>query len=96
MTAVAFYGELVHTLRMEHGISQRVLQVQTGVNRTFIRKLEYGQEAGLLAELDKLEKLLDYFGYDLEVIKREDGTAPQAPEWSSGPRETKRREVISA
>lgn len=72
-----FYGELIYTLRMEHGVSQRALQASTGVHRTFIRRIEYGEAHSVLKALSDLEKLLDYFGYELEVLKKPETPAPE-------------------
>lgn len=71
-----FYGELIYTLRMEHQVSQRSLQAATGVHRTFIRRIEYGEAHSVLKAISDLECLLDYFGYELEVIKKPDAPDP--------------------
>lgn len=79
-----FYGELIYTLRMEHGVSQRALQAATGVHRTFIRRIEYGEAHSVLKAISDLERLLDYFGYELEVIQKPDHAVP-APSRPSVP-----------
>ena len=74
-----FYGELIYTLRVEHGVSQRALQAATGVHRTFIRRIEYGEAHSVLKAISDLERILDYFGYELEVIKKPGAPDPVPP-----------------
>lgn len=66
-----FWGQLIKSLREERGISQRALSAETDINRSTLRNIENGS---LIADIDVMEKLLGFFGYDLEAIYR--GTTP--------------------
>lgn len=61
-----FWGSLIRDLRNEANLSQRKLAEQAGVNRKTLRALENGTTSG---EIDLIEKLLDFFGYELEAFK---------------------------
>lgn len=63
-----FWGKLIRDLREEMSLSQRALADRVPVNRKTLRALERGETAG---DVPMLEKLLDFFGYDLEAIKRD-------------------------
>lgn len=75
-----FWGSLIRELREERGISQRELSKVVQVNRATLRLIEAGRTPG---QIDTIEKLLAYFGYELEALDREGqrATIPQpAPE----------------
>ncbi len=60
-----FWGALIRDLRNERSLSQRKLAEKAGVNRKTLRSLENGSTTG---EIDLIEKLLGFFGYELEAI----------------------------
>lgn len=64
---VNFWGELIKSLREEQGISQRVLSEGASINRATLRRIEKGRTPG---DIDMIERVLDYLGYDLEAIQR--------------------------
>lgn len=74
---VNFWGNLLETLRLERGLSQRVLAHEAKVNRATLRKIESGETS---ADVKTLEKILDYFGYELEALTRESIEERQARE----------------
>lgn len=63
-----FWGELIKCLREEKGISQRVLSEKACVNRSTLRRIEAGKTSG---DIDTMERVLDYLGYELEALDRE-------------------------
>jgi transcriptional regulator with XRE-family HTH domain len=60
-----FWGELIAELRSEQKISQRQLAERAKVNRSTLRRIEEGRARG---DIDIMERLLNYLGYDLEAI----------------------------
>lgn len=60
-----FWGELVVRLREEQKISQRQLASGAGVNRSTLRRIEEGTARG---DIDVVERLLNYLGYELEAM----------------------------
>ena len=62
-----FWGALVRKLREEQGITQRTLAARTKVNRSTLRRIEAGDTPG---DMDIMEKLLSYLGYELEALER--------------------------
>lgn len=63
-----FWGTLIRDLRTERGLSQRKLAELAGVNRKTLRAIENGTTAG---DIELIEKLLDFFGYELEAFARD-------------------------
>lgn len=63
-----FWGELIKSLREEQGVSQRVLADGAQINRGTLRRIERGTTAG---DINMIERLLDYLGYDLEAMQRQ-------------------------
>ncbi|MBY0559992.1 helix-turn-helix transcriptional regulator [Hyphomicrobium sp.] len=86
-----FWGQLVKKLREEQGVSQRVLASRTEVGRSALRRLEAGGAPGTI---DVIERLLDYLGYELEAIKREDH-ATALKDQAQAEADTKRRSRIA-
>lgn len=62
-----FWGTLIKSLREEQGVSQRVLAGGAGINRATLRRIEKGRTPG---DIDMIERVLDYLGYDLEALQR--------------------------
>lgn len=62
-----FWGTLIKSLRDEQGISQRVLAHGANINRATLRRIEKGRTPG---DIDMIERVLDYLGYDLEAMQR--------------------------
>jgi transcriptional regulator with XRE-family HTH domain len=60
-----FWGDLILSLRKEQKISQRRLSVGAKVNRSTLRRIEEGDGSG---DIDTIERLLDYMGYQLEAL----------------------------
>lgn len=60
-----FWGNLVVSLRDEQGISQRQLASRAKVNRSTLRRIEEGTARG---DIDIMERLLKYLGYELEAV----------------------------
>jgi ribosome-binding protein aMBF1 (putative translation factor) len=59
------WGEIVRSIRIEQGLSQRQLAELSGVNRNVLRRLE---NEGGSSTVEVLERLLEIVGYDLEAI----------------------------
>lgn len=62
------WGKLIQDLRAENRISQRQLAVKAKVNRSTLRRIEDGEARG---DIDIIERLLNYLGYELEAILSE-------------------------
>lgn len=62
-------NEKVRELRKAAKISQVELSERSGVGLRFIRELEGGKPT---VRLDKVNQVLEFFGYHLEVIRNED------------------------
>lgn len=60
-----FWGSLVMSLRTEQNISQRQLASGAKVNRSTLRRIEEGSARG---DIDTMERLLMYLGYELEAM----------------------------
>jgi transcriptional regulator with XRE-family HTH domain len=61
-----FWGELVLSLRVEQKISQRQLSVGAHVNRSTLRRIEEGPGG----DIETIERLLDYLGYEMEAMSK--------------------------
>jgi transcriptional regulator with XRE-family HTH domain len=59
-----FWGGLVRKLRQERGIGQRALALGVRMNRSTIRNIEDGKNRDIL----RIERVLAYFGHDLEAL----------------------------
>lgn len=59
-----FWGDLVRKLRMERGIAQRTLATGVQMNRSTIRNIEDGKNR----DISRIERVLTFFGYDLDAI----------------------------
>lgn len=60
-----FWGQLITQLREERRVSQRQLSMQTRVNRSTLRRIEEGRTD---ADMDTMERLLNYLGFELEAL----------------------------
>lgn len=67
-TSKGFWGQLILDLRNEARMSQRHVAEQVQVNRRTLRKLEKGIVVG---NIELIEKLLNFFGYELEAIRKD-------------------------
>lgn len=65
MTVNPFWGNLIKALREEQGVSQRVLASRAKVNRNTLGRVEACKTS---MEIDTMERVLKYFGYELEAI----------------------------
>lgn len=63
-----FWGLEIKRIRREQGISQRALASGAKVNRSTLRRIEQGIARG---DIDIVERLFDYLGYELEAMSRE-------------------------
>jgi y4mF family transcriptional regulator len=61
-------GKKIQELRKIAKITQVELSVRAGVGLRFIRELERGKPT---VRLDKVDQVLEFFGYHLEVVKNE-------------------------
>ena len=73
MASTFVWGKLILELRNAQGVTQRVLCEQTKVTRSTLVRIERGRCAGNIAVV---ERLLSYFGYDLEAIQNRDNVSP--------------------
>lgn len=65
------WGKLIRDLRAEQGLSKRKLALESGVNRSTLRRLEDGKTTG---PINVIEDILAVLGYELDAIKvREPG-----------------------
>ena len=63
-----FWGDLVRKLRHERKIAQRTLAMGVRMNRSTIRNIEDGKNR----DIARIERVLEYFGYDLDAIAQVD------------------------
>ena len=63
-----FWGSLIVRLRTETKTSQRHLCAMTGVPRTTLRAIEKGDTT---PDVVTFEKLVNFFGYELDVFQRD-------------------------
>lgn len=63
-----FWGKLIRDLREEQNVTQRQLASRAAVNRSTLRRIEDGTARG---DIDIMERLLSYLGYELEAMSRE-------------------------
>ena len=61
-------GKKIQELRKTAKLTQVELSVRAGVGLRFIRELERGKST---VRLDKVDQVLEFFGYHLEVVKNE-------------------------
>ena len=61
-------GKKIQVLRKTAKLTQVELSVRAGVGLRFIRELERGKPT---VRLDKVDQVLEFFGYHLEVVKNE-------------------------
>ena len=61
-------GKRIRELRRAAKITQLELSERAGVGLRFIRELERGKPT---VRLDKVNQVLEFFGYHLEVVKNE-------------------------
>ena len=61
-------GKRIRELRRAAKITQLELSERAGVGLRFIRELERGKPT---VRLDKVDQVLEFFGYHLEVVKNE-------------------------
>ena len=61
-------GKRIRELRKAAKITQLELSERAGVGLRFTRELERGKPT---VRLDKVEQVLEFFGYHLEVVKNE-------------------------
>ena len=59
-------GRKIKELRKRFNLTQRELSIRSGVGLRFIRELEHGKPT---VRLDKVNKVLEFFNYHLEIIK---------------------------
>lgn len=59
-------GNEIQNLRKSSGLNQIEFAKRAGVGLRFVRDLEQGKTT---VRMDKLNQLLDFFGYHLEVIR---------------------------
>ena len=58
---------VVKSLRKEKGLTQEDLALKSGVGLCFVRNLEQGKQS---LRMDKVNKLLDLFNYELTATKK--------------------------
>ena len=61
-------GKKIKSLRRQSGLTQSEFAKRVGVGLRFIRDLEQGKAT---VRLDKVNKVLEFLGHHLEVIKDE-------------------------
>ncbi|MEW6087644.1 MAG: helix-turn-helix transcriptional regulator [bacterium] len=61
-------GLKIKELRKKSGLTQVNFAIRAGVGLRFVRDLEQGKKT---IRMDKLNQLLEYFGYHLEAIRNE-------------------------
>jgi transcriptional regulator with XRE-family HTH domain len=62
-----FWGRLIAKLREEQRVSQRKLASRANVHRATLRRIEEGATSG---DMETMERLLNYLGYELEALQR--------------------------
>ncbi len=58
----------VKMLRKQYGLTQEELSLKSGVGLRFVRDLEQGKET---LRLDKVNRLLDFFNYEMVAAQKE-------------------------
>ena len=69
-------GELANFVRLQRkslGYSQMEFSKRAGVGLRFLKELELGKRS---LRLDKVEQVLNYFGYNLRPVRMEDSDEP--------------------
>ena len=61
-------GDQIKELRKKSGLTQIEFAKRAGLGLRFVRELEQGK---LTVRLDKLNQVLEFFGYHLEVKRNE-------------------------
>lgn len=61
-------AEFIKTMRKQYNLTQIDLSEKSGVGLRFVRDLEQGKET---LRLDKLNQVLNLFGYEVGPIKQE-------------------------
>ncbi len=59
-------GRKIKDLRKRFNLTQKELCIRSGVGLRFIRELEQGKAT---VRLDKVNQVLEFFNYHLEIIK---------------------------
>lgn len=59
-------GEKIKELRKKYQLTQIELAERAGVGLRFIRELEHGKPT---VRLDKVNQMLGFFGYHVEIVK---------------------------
>ena len=60
------FGRKIKELRKRFDLTQKELSIRAGVGLRFIRELEQGKPT---VRLDKVNQVLEFFNYHLEIIK---------------------------
>lgn len=64
----ASWPDMLHELRTERGLSSRSVAMQSGVARHVVLNAERGTNITVRT----LERLLNFYGYELDAMRRED------------------------
>lgn len=64
----ASWSDMLHELRAERGLSTRAVAIQSGVARHVVISAERGTNITVRT----LERLLNFYGYELDALRRED------------------------
>jgi len=72
MTNAAQWPQIIRDLQREHGISERAIARNAKVNRSALRRVLSGN---CEVRIGDLERILSSFGYDLEAIAIQRGSA---------------------
>ncbi len=77
MDAQALVARNLRQLRVDRGLSQEVLAVDAGIDRTYVSRLERGLENPTVAVLEKVAQALGVKIVDLFEVPRADDPLPQ-------------------
>lgn len=61
-------GKKIKVLRKKYSLTQIELSERAGVGIRFIRELENGKST---IRLDKLNQVINFFGYHIEIVKND-------------------------
>jgi y4mF family transcriptional regulator len=60
-------GQQIKQLRLDRGLTQQELALQSGLSFSFINQLERGKQT---VRMDAVNKLAELFGYEINLVRK--------------------------